>query len=76
MKDVTPEGIFHLVIPFQGKKMTPCFATTPRKEKNTECPRFISVLVPHSTVSLSLEIKILLLVFHDCSAAFLCSISA
>lgn len=75
MRHVMPEGIFQLVSPFQGK-MSPCFTTTPRKEKNTECPRLISLLVYHSTVSLNLEIKILLMVFHACTAFFLCSIPA
>lgn len=75
MRNVVPEGLFQLVIAFQGK-MSPCFTTAPRKEKNTECPRLISLLVHHSTVPLNLEIKILLMVFHACTAAFLCSISA
>lgn len=75
MRNVVPEGIFHLVIPFQ-EKMFPCFTATPRKEKSAECPRLISLLVHHSTISLNLEIKILLIIFHTCVAAFLCSISA
>lgn len=62
-----PEGIFQLVIPFQ-EKMSPYFTTTPRKEKITECPRLIPLLVHHSTVSLNLEMKNLLMVFHACTA--------
>lgn len=62
-----PEGIFQLVIPFQGK-MSPCFTTTLRTEKITECPRLMSLLVHHSTVSLNLGMKNLLMVFHDCTA--------
>lgn len=64
-----PEGIFQLVIPFQGK-MSPYFTTTPRTEKITECPRLISLLVHHSTVSLNLGMKNLLMVFHACTAFF------
>lgn len=69
MRNVVPEGIFQLVIPFQGK-MSPCFTTTPRKEKITECPRLISLLVHHSTVFLNLEMKNLLMEFHACTAFF------
>lgn len=64
-----PEGIFQLVIPFQGK-MSPCFTNILRKEKITECPRLISLLVHHSTVSLNLEMKNLLMVFHACTGFF------
>lgn len=62
MRNAVPEGIFQLVTPSQGK-MSPCFTTTLRKEKNTECRRLMSLLVHHSTVSLNLEIKILLMDF-------------
>lgn len=67
MRNVAPERIFQLVIPFQGK-MSPCFTTTLRKEKITECPRLISLLAHHSTVSLNLGMKNLLMVFHACTA--------
>lgn len=70
MRNVVPKGIFQLVIPFQ-EKMLPCFTATPRKEKNIECLRLISLLVHHSTVSFNLKIKTSLIIIHTWAAAFL-----
>lgn len=70
MGNVVPKGIFQLVIPFQ-EKMLPHFAAAPRKEKNIECQRLMSLLVHHSTASLNLKIKTSLIIIHTWAAAFL-----